>query len=142
MTTEAPAGGNSSECLGKKGLGAGGEWVAALGGPGGEEGGEGHADAGAFGGAGAAADLAGDDQRAQAALGEVVVGRHRRVGDEGEQLVEEEVDAAAEGGLGRGAVGGPEGLAERGQPALQGVPAPPARSASARSAAAWRLASR
>ena len=71
---------NSSECLVKEHLAVGGERVAALCGPGSEEGDEVGDGAGVLGGAGAAADLADDDERAQAARGTIVIGGDRRVG--------------------------------------------------------------
>ena len=65
--------GNSSELRGSEQLTAGGQWVETLHPPGAEEGSEGHLAVGAQLRAGAAADLAANDQMAQAALGGVVV---------------------------------------------------------------------
>ncbi len=52
-----------------------------------EQAGQGHAGLAALLAAGAPADLAADDQGTQAALGQVVVGRHARLAHKDEQLV-------------------------------------------------------
>jgi hypothetical protein len=70
-----------------------GEGIAALAVPGGDQRGAAHRVEGAWFGAGAAPDLAGNDQRTERSLGLIVGWRHGGVGDEGEQLVQMGDDA-------------------------------------------------
>ena len=98
-----------------------------MGAPGAEDGCQRHLALGALLRAGAAADLAADDQMAQAALGGVVVRRHVRFGHEDEefpvsstgQALDVALDASAQLGLSCRRVV-PEGLAEGQQLSFQG----------------------
>src|SRR6185312_4369459 len=105
---------------------AGDERIEAASAPGAEEGGEAHEGGCAGGGAGAAADLALEDDRADAALGGIVGGRDGRVGDEGEEFGQILGDAAAERRLGhRGGVGLQERLADGEQISVAAAPGMP-----------------
>ena len=77
---------NCSELRGSEQLSAGGEGIQSLGAPGAEAGSQGEPAAAAPFRPGAAADLATDDQVAQAAFGGVVVGRRLGYRHEDEQL--------------------------------------------------------
>ena len=93
--------GNSSESRGNEQLTAGGERIWTLGAPGAEEGCQRHLALGALLRAGAAADLAADDQMAPAALGRVVVRWHVRFGHEDEEFLDVALDAPAQLALDR-----------------------------------------
>ena len=90
-----------------------------MGAPGAEEGCQRHLALGALLRAGAAADLAADDQMAPAALGGVVVRWHVRFGHEDEEFLDVALDAPAQLGLGCRRVV-PEGLADGQQLSFQG----------------------
>ena len=87
--------GTSSDLWGEE-LAAGEVGVRAPGAPGAEAGGEGHLGGGADRGAGAAGDLAGGGEVAEAALGGGVVGRDAGLALDGEQLAEVADDPGAE----------------------------------------------
>ena len=72
-----------------------------MGAPGAEDGCQRHLALGALLRAGAAADLAADDQMAPAAFGGVVVRRHVRFGHEDEEFLDEALDAPAQLALDR-----------------------------------------
>ena len=82
------------------------EGIEAAGLPGGEEAGECHAGVTAPGAAGAAADLAGDDEGAQAPLGQIVVRMDAGGADELEELAVEAQQAVGQGVTGMGRVVG------------------------------------
>ena len=91
-----------------------------MGAPGAEDGCQRHLALGALLRAGAAADLAADNQMAQAALGRVVVRRRLGLGHEDEEFLDVVLDASAQLGLGGGQRVSQEGLADGQQASFQG----------------------
>ena len=91
--------GNCSDLRGSEQLAAGGEGVQASCAPGAEDGCQRHLALGTTFRPGAPADLAADNQMAQAALGGVVVRRHVRFGHEDEEFLDVALDAPAQPAL-------------------------------------------
>ena len=90
---------NCSDLRGSEQLAAGGEGVQASCAPGAEDGCQRHLALGTTFRPGAPADLAADNQMAQAALGGVVVRRHVRFGHEDEEFLDVALDAPAQPAL-------------------------------------------
>src|SRR5215470_6876461 len=72
------------------------ERVESLSEPGAEEAGECHASRAAFGTTGSPADFASDDQRANTAFGQVIVGGDPRIGDEDKEFGQKAFDPFTE----------------------------------------------
>ena len=98
-TQQNGASGNCSDLRGSEQLAAGGEGVQASCAPGAEDRCQRHLALGTTFRPGAAADLAADNQMAQAALGGVVVRRHVRFGHEDEEFLDVALDAPAQPAL-------------------------------------------
>ena len=90
---------NCSDLRGSEQLAAGGEGVQASCAPGAEDGCQRHLALGTTFRPGAPADLAADNQMAQAALGGVVVRRHVRFGHEDEEFLDVALNAPAQPAL-------------------------------------------